>query len=164
MERRNVLEGRECIHNCLLGPYPLRPGEYGFGVRYRVSAIGNKGGAAYEVLGLFRQQDSELKEILRDVLWAYSKYESDANSCNSEMRVSPGKTMVDGFFDYLRQHNRSYYGERKNPQFSGVNSLPEVPVSTCMSFKNVSAHHWNLQKGIYLDSRSRLLQWDELFK
>ncbi len=149
------------------GPYPLRKGEYGFGVRYRVSAIGNKGGTAYEVLGLFRQQDSKLKEVFRDVVWAYSKYESDGNSCNSEMTVGPVETGVDEFYNYRRHHNRSYYGEGRNPQFAGVNNFPEIPVSACTPFKKLESenvHRWNVVKGVYLDSSPRLLQWDDLCK
>ena len=54
-------------------PFQIRNNEFSFGVRHRWALLGNKSGTALEVLGLFRFENSELKEVFRDVTWAYKQ-------------------------------------------------------------------------------------------
>jgi hypothetical protein len=57
-----------------VGPYPIREHEYAFGIRTLAAQVGNKSGAAFEYLRLFRYQSPEVKESFDEVTWGYSKY------------------------------------------------------------------------------------------
>jgi hypothetical protein len=71
-----------------IGPYQITNNEYAFGVTVIEGSLGNKSGQLYELLGLYRYQNGELKEIYRDVLWVYSKYsEPDYSSCNIDLKI-----------------------------------------------------------------------------
>ena len=141
-------------------PFQIRNNEFSFGVRHRWALLGNKSGTALEVLGLSRFENSELKEVFRDVTWAYSKYEDGANSCNTETTIASEPSSDSEFFNIVRRHSRSYFGNTRNPEFSNYSNLRNTPVESCASFKELvfsNTNRWDATKGMYLDSSHRFL-------
>lgn len=140
-------------------PIQILKDEYAFGIRARAGSLGNKGGLLVETVSLYRYQLGQLTQILREVVWAYSKYsEPDSSSCNVEMElVSRPPASNVGYYTITREYRRSYRTKTQEPDKEGTCSLTE-PLS------KPATHTWNGEKGIYLDQSGRFLQIDDLFK
>jgi len=98
-----------------VGPYQIREDEYAFGIRTLDDiSVGNKGGLAFEEISLFRYQASEIKQVLDDVTWGYSKYsEPEFRSCNTETVIVSEPPKAGNFFTLVRRHVRSYLGDTR---------------------------------------------------
>ncbi len=143
-----------------VGPYQIRENEYAFGVRTIDDVgVGNKAGLAFEYISLFRYQGSEIKQILDDVTWGYSKYsEPGFRSCNTETLLVSEPPKEGEFFTLVRRHARSYLGDsRMYPQ----NPDAGTPVESCGWFdklRSPNIHTWDAKQGQYVDAELSLRQ------
>ena len=139
-------------------PIQILKDEYAFGVRTRAGSLGNKSGLLLEVISLFRYRFGIFQEIFRDVVWAYSKYsEKDFQSCNVDMELESRPSTDQGFFTITRKYRRSYLGE------AGAAGI-DAPCALSNALQTPNVHRWSPEKGKYLDSRGRFLQYDDIFK
>jgi hypothetical protein len=154
-------------------PLKIRENEYVFGVTLLSGpGVGNRSGMLVDMVSLYRYHNSQLKEIFRDAVWAYSKYsEPNYSSCNVEMKILSQPSAAGDFFTLTRQYSRSYLAEEQNPDFTGANSSPqhfaETPTTSCSLTRDLQTPHaqtWNAEKGLYLDASGWFLQWDDFGK
>ena len=149
------------------GAFRIKEDEYAFGVTVISGEVVQHAGTLYGMMGLYRYHDGALKEIYRDVVWAYGKYsEPDSASCTVEMEIvtPPSKDSI--FYSITRQYKRSYLGNSKNPEYRSLNS-GETPVPSCSMTADYRAPYtqeWNPDKELYLDHRGLFLNDADLLE
>jgi hypothetical protein len=129
-----------------VAPFQIRKNEYVFGVKHRWSLVGNKSGVAYDVFGLVRLDNGEMKEIYRDITWAFSKYESGPFNCYAEAVIASEPSQRE-FFNIVRR--------------------PQDPQASCRSFPGLqfpNTQVWDPAKGVYMDSSRRMFSEDDMGK
>jgi hypothetical protein len=149
-----------------VGPFRITENEYAFGVTVITGEVARLGGSLYEMMDLYRYHDNELKEIYRDVVWAYYKLSGpNPESCNVDMEILTQPSTEGEFYTITRQYKRSYLGDGINAEFRGVQNTRATPVESCratVDFKAPYTQKWNTEKKMYLDHRGLFLSIDEL--
>ena len=139
-----------------VGPFQIKHDEYAFGITVVEGSLGNKSGILFDLMGLYRYQNGELREIYRDAVWVFSKYsEPDSRSCNVELEVSTQPSNESEFYLIRRKYKSSYVEDWRGTK----------PVDSCALtsvFRQDYTQSWIPQKEMYLDHDGLFLSENDL--